>query len=82
MGAGLWVRSPNITIDGVISMNGEEAQQPGCGQGGGRIKLFYETFTNNGTLSATGGSVGPNSDIPGQPGANGTTYEEILTFAP
>lgn len=72
-----------IASGAVVSANGVQAHtatatRGGGGSGGGIVRVFGPTVTNNGTVQAIGGAGGPsNSSAAGAAGGAGSTLVEV-----
>ena len=78
---------PNGSIDSNGS-NGGNANSPvtgggGGGSGGGIVYVYYGgTLTNNGSITATGGTAGTGGNIAGNGGAGSVTIQKLNTIYP
>ncbi|MCF7843740.1 beta-propeller fold lactonase family protein, partial [Candidatus Gracilibacteria bacterium] len=71
-GGSIWIDAGTIAGSGAITVNGGSGYDAthGGGGGGGRIALYYDTYTYTGTTTAAGGGISSYS------GGAGTVYNK------
>ena len=78
-GGGILIRSPVITLNGILSAKGGHGNYCSGGGGGGRIKVFYGNQSLGSLVdktSVTGGNAGGYRNT--QPGQTGTVYRDFI----
>jgi hypothetical protein len=79
-GGGIMIRAESVVLSGSCTAKGGKggsgsstANDGGGGGGGGRVKLFYGSLSNTGTVTTSGGAGGKYGDAShGVPGVSGT----------